>query len=119
MLRTFVMLCFIKLFDCYTHAGQVFRAYASAFTFNHFSEMVNGGWLSLGLSAADYLVVAIGTFTMLGVSLIQRKESVRVQLSRKPFALQATVGVTLFLVTLLFGAYGMGYDASQFIYNRF
>ncbi len=119
VLRTFVMLCFVKLFDCYTRAGLVFKAYASAFTFRHLDEMVSGGWLNLGLSAADYLVVTLGTLTMLGVSLIQRKESVRVQLSGKPFAFRATVGVTLFLVTLLFGAYGMGYDASQFIYNRF
>ena len=51
--------------------------------------------------------------------LIQRRESVRDQLSRKPFALQTGVVMALFLVTLIFGAYGMGYDASQFIYNRF
>ena len=119
VLRTFIMLCFLKLFDCYISAGQVFKAYGSAFTFRHFGEMVTGGWLQLGLSAVDYLIVALGSFTMLFVSLIQRKESVRVQLSRKSFGLQATVGVTLFLVTLIFGAYGMGYDASQFIYNRF
>jgi len=25
----------------------------------------------------------------------------------------------LFLLVLLFGAYGVGYDASQFIYNQF
>jgi hypothetical protein len=27
--------------------------------------------------------------------------------------------VVLFLATMVFGAYGMGYDASQFIYNQF
>ena len=119
VLRTFTMLCFLKLFDCYISAGQVLKAYASAFTFRHFGEMVSGGWLNLGLSAADYTVVFVGSVTILVVSLVQRKESVRVQLSRKPFALQAGLCMTLFLVTLIFGAYGMGYDASQFIYNRF
>lgn len=119
VLRTFIMLCFLKLFDCYVSAGQVFRAYASAFTFRHFGEMVTGGWLNLGLSGLDYLVAGLGSLTILIVSLVQRKESVRVQLSRKPFALQAFVCGSLFVATLIFGAYGMGYDASQFIYNRF
>ena len=117
--RTFTMLCFLKLFDCYVIAGQVFKAYASAFTFRHFGEMVNGGWLNLGLSGLDYLIAGLGSLTILIVSLVQRKESVRVQLSRKPFALQALVCGSLFVAILIFGAYGMGYDASQFIYNRF
>ncbi len=119
VLRTFTMLCFLKLFDCYVSAGQVFKAYASAFTFRHFGEMVNGGWLNLGLSGLDYLIAGLGSLTILIVSLVQRKESVRIQLSRKPFALQALVCGSLFVATLIFGAYGMGYDASQFIYNRF
>ncbi|MBQ1607849.1 MAG: MBOAT family protein, partial [Lachnospiraceae bacterium] len=119
VLRTFTMLCFLKLFDCYQSAGEVFRAYGSAFTMKHFGEIVSGGWLELGLSLADYVVVAVGSVVILTVSLIQRPESVRDQLSRKPFALQAGVVMALFLVTLIFGAYGMGYDASQFIYNRF
>lgn len=119
VLRTFTMLCFLKLFDCYVSAGQVFKAYASAFTFRHFGEMVSGGWLNLGLSGLDYLIAGLGSLTIFIVSLVQRKESVRVQLSRKPFALQAFVCGSLFVATLIFGAYGMGYDASQFIYNRF
>ena len=119
VLRTFTMLCFLKLFDCYQSAGEVFRAYGSAFTFAKLDELVHGGWLQLGMSLADYVVVAVGSVVILTVSLIQRRESVRDQLSRKPFALQAGVVMALFLVTLIFGAYGMGYDASQFIYNRF
>jgi hypothetical protein len=27
--------------------------------------------------------------------------------------------VTLLLIVLIFGAYGIGYDSSQFIYNQF
>ena len=119
VLRTFTMLCFLKLFDCYQSAGEVFRAYGSAFTFAKYGEMVHGGWLELGMSAVDYVVVAVAVLCMLIVSLVQRSESVRVQLWRKPFALRAGLLMTLFLVTLIFGAYGMGYDASQFIYNRF
>ncbi len=119
VLRTFTMLCFLKLFDCYQSAAEVFRAYGSAFTMKHFGELVHGGWLQLGMSVADYVVVAVGSLVILAVSLIQRPESVRLQLSRKPFAFQAGVIMVLFLVTLIFGAYGMGYDASQFIYNRF
>ena len=117
--RTMFILLFLKLFDCYPTAKEVFTAIGSAFTFTKTSEVISGGWLALGLSLTDYIVVACGVFTMLYVSLIQRRESVRVQISKKPFAFRAGVGMALFLVVLIFGAYGVGYDASQFIYNRF
>ena len=118
VLRTFTMLCFLKLFDCYATAGEVFRAFGSAFSEPNPGE-VGANLFSLGLTPWDYLVAGCGALLMLVVSLLQRRESVRLQLSKKSFALRVAVGMGLFLVTLIFGAYGVGYDASQFIYNRF
>ena len=118
VLRTFGMLCFLKLFDCYPSAGGVFRAIGSGFTAFSLSE-VTAGWESLGLSAADYIVAGAGSLLILFVSLLQRRRSVRERLSEKSFALRAGVMIALFTATLIFGAYGIGYDASQFIYNRF
>ena len=61
----------------------------------------------------------MGTVIMLVISLIQRKGSVRDQLAAKPYPLRFVLWYGLFLVVLLMGAYGIGYDASQFIYNQF
>jgi hypothetical protein len=56
---------------------------------------------------------------MLAVSMVERRESVRSFLARKPYAVRCGAYMTLFFATLLFGRYGVGFDAQQFIYNRF
>ena len=50
-----------------------------------------------------------------------RKErgSVREMLMARPYLVRTLVWTGLFVAVLLIGAYGAGYDASQFIYNRF
>ena len=56
---------------------------------------------------------------LLGVSLVQRSGSVRAKVGALPYPARFVVWYGLFLVVLLMGAYGIGYDASQFIYNQF
>ena len=82
-------------------------------------ELGNGGLLKLGISAADYGILLIGTGLLLGVSLAGRKGSVREKIAQKPAAVRFLIWYGLFLSVLVFGAYGEGYDASQFIYNQF
>lgn len=75
--------------------------------------------MNIGLTAADYIVLSIGVVTMLVVSLVQRRGSVREALYAKSPAVQLGVVYLLLFSVLIFGAYGLGYDASQFIYNQF
>ncbi len=56
---------------------------------------------------------------MLMVSLIQRKGSVRARIAAQPWAVRFLLWSGLFVTVLIFGAYGQGFDASQFIYNQF
>ena len=56
---------------------------------------------------------------MLLVSLSQRSGSVREKIAQRPYAVRFAVWYGLFLIVLLMGIYGVGYDASQFIYNQF
>ena len=59
------------------------------------------------------------TMLMLAVSLIQRRGSVRERLAERPLALRWAVFGALLLAVVVFGAYGIGFDANQFIYNQF
>ena len=56
---------------------------------------------------------------MLKVSLLQNRGSVREQIFRLPYPARFAIYYGLFLIIILMGAYGIGYDASQFIYNQF
>ncbi len=117
--RTFLLICVLNLFDCYPTLSGTFGAFASIFTAGNWSVLWDGSLLSIGLSALDYGILAIGTAVMLGVSLVQRSGGVREKIAAKPYPVRFVLWYGLFLAVLLAGAYGVGYDASQFIYNQF
>jgi hypothetical protein len=75
--------------------------------------------LKLGLTMLDYGIVLFGIVLMFAVSLIQEKKgSIRELLWEKPL-LRYVLVITLLVITLLMGSYGIGYNASNFIYNQF
>lgn len=117
--RTFLLMCSIRILDCYRNVGISFKMYFSMFTNWNFGEIFNGGLLGLGLKKSDYIVLIFGIIIMTVFSLIQRKGSVREQLTEKSDVLQYAVGIALFVSIITFGAYGIGYDSNQFIYNQF
>lgn len=119
MLRTFLLVSCLNLFDCYATVSETMRAFASIFTAGNWNILFNGTLLNIGLKQTDYLVLLIGTFVMLLVSVIQRKGSIRDRLNEKPYILRAFIWGILVICILVFGTYGIGYDSSQFIYNRF
>ena len=70
--------------------------------------------MNIGLSGADYLVLVVGLIIVLGVSLAKlRVGSVREVLSQKPAVVWYGMMAIMFLVIIVFGAYGVGYDSSQ------
>lgn len=79
----------------------------------------DGSLLGLGLGGLDYVILAAGTVLLILVSLLQRTGSVREKIAAKPYPVRFVLWYGLFLTVLLMGAYGIGYDASQFIYNQF
>lgn len=119
VLRTFLLMSALRMFDCYKDVPLTFKMFGTMFTNWNIDELFSGTMLELGVSVMDYIIIVIGIMIMLGVSLIQRKGSVRDQIFAKPRVLRYVVVYTLLFGTLLLGAYGFGYDASQFIYNQF
>lgn len=117
--RTFLLICALNLFDCYVAVSDTFRAFATMFTASNWEILWNGALLKIGLTMADYAVVFIGVLIMLAVSLIQTKENVRDKIASYPYPVRFAVWFGLFIIVLIFGAYGIGYDSSQFIYNQF
>ena len=102
------------------------------------------GILNIGMSASDYILVAAGCALMLWVSIVnyraasvkpakakaepadcggrsrkQVKLPFREALAARPEALQYAVILLIFFCVIIFGAYGVGFDSNQFIYNQF
>ena len=117
--RTFMLICCLNMFDCYSSVADTIRSLCSVFTETDLSILWNGALLELGLSMTDYCVLIFGIVILIAVSVIQRKGRVRDKIAKKPYPVRYILWTGLFIVTLLMGAYGVGYDSSQFIYNRF
>lgn len=119
ILRTLLLMSCLRSFDCYRDVPLTFRMFGSMFTDRNWRVLWDGSLLELGLSPLDYGILAAGVVLLVIVSLVQRKGSVRERIAAKSYPVRFAVWFGLFLTVLLMGAYGVGYDASQFIYNQF
>jgi len=119
VIRTVLLMSCLRTFDCYRDVPLTFRMFGTMFTARNWNILWDGSLLGLGLGGADFAVLFLGLILLLAVSLIQRRGNVRERIAAKPFWVRFAVWYGLFLLTLLLGAYGAGYDASQFIYNQF
>lgn len=119
VVRTVMIMSCLRTFDCYRDVPLTLRMFGTMFTARNWKILWDGSLLGLGLTGWDYLILALGTLLLIFVSMLQRSGSVRARIAQKPYAARVAVWYGLFLATLLLGAYGIGYDASQFIYNQF
>ena len=81
--------------------------------------LTNGVLLKLGLDGMDWNVLIVSLGVLLAVSCLQRKMSVRQALESHSFWIRYPVYIIAVLVILIFGIYGPGYSAAQFLYMQF
>lgn len=119
MIRTYLLVCCLNLFDCYSNVADTFRAFRSMLCVANWQILFNGGLLNIGLSYLDYGILAGAVLLMSLVSILKCKTSARDFIAVKPYPVRFAVWFGLFVLVLLMGTYGIGYDSSQFIYNQF
>lgn len=119
VVRTILLMSCLRTFDCYRDVPLTFRMLGTMFTAKNWNVLWDGSLMNIGLNAVDYVILVCGVVLLIVVSLIQRKGKVRDQVAGLAYPLRFVIWYGLFLTILLMGAYGVGYDASQFIYNQF
>lgn len=118
--RMFWLMNLIRACDLFPNVGEYFRRLGSVVTDFNFHILWDGTMMNLGLTGLDYVILCVSIVLMFCVSLSQEKKgSVREQIWQKPAAIRWAVFFALFVVIVLMGSYGIGYDASNFIYNQF
>lgn len=119
IVRTFLLMGCLRMLDCYRDAAATFRMFVSMFTNFHISSLTAQGFLELEVTGFQYATVGIGCLVMLMVSITSIKGSVREQLEERAFVVRYGLMALLLVSVVMLGAYGYGYDSSQFIYNQF
>lgn len=119
VIRTIFIMSCLRSFDCYRNVPVTFKMLGTMFTTWNWNILWDGSLMQLGLTGTDYLILLAGTVLLIAVSMLQRKGKVRDQIAACPYVARVAIWYGLFLVVLLTGVYGIGYEASQFIYNQF
>ena len=109
----------LRMFDCYRDVTVTIKMFFSMFTTWNISALWDGSMLALGLTVTDYMIILFGVVLIFVVSMLQRKKQVRERILALPYPARVAMWLTLFVIVLLAGAYGQGYDESSFIYNQF
>ncbi len=118
MLRTFLLMGTIRVLDCYRNVPLTFKMLSTIFYRFNYGDLFHGALSVLGLNAGDWLVIFIGCIIMFVVSFLGLRKSVRERLWERPIFSNVLFG-SLILCIIVLGAYGIGYEEAQFIYNQF
>ena len=116
--RTFLLMGLIRSLDCYANVPLSFRMWGSMLTTFNYRNCFGGGILDLGLEIKDYVIIALAVAVVAVVAKLSEKRDIREWLLGKT-ALSLTLSAAILIAIILFGAYSIGYDASQFIYTQF
>lgn len=82
--------------------------------------LINGGLLKLGLDVQDLWVLLFSSLVLLTVSLMQESGiQVRETLSKQNLLFRWIIYLAAIFSLILFGVYGLNYNASDFIYRGF
>ncbi len=118
--RTFFLMGAVRILDCYRDVPVTFKAFASMFyDFSHWSDLFDGSFMDkLGLALPVWILVGLATVLIFFVSRAGKEIPVADRLASRP-ALWTLSCLGLAIAVLIFGSYGIGFDAGAFIYQTF
>jgi len=119
IVRTFLLMSLIRTLDIYPGVGAYFKMMGTVLTDFRLNSLIAGGLTQLGLSAADYIIAAAGLTLLIIIGTLQKKTDIRELLERRALPVRYCIYLAIVFSIIIFGAYGEGYDAAQFIYNQF
>lgn len=119
IVRTFFLVCIGDLFFRAVSVGDAFAMLGKAVSVWNPFVLWNGAMFELGLDRVE-MMIAVGSLIQLWiVSLLQRTGSVRDRIAGKVLPVRWVIWYALLFGVILFGCYGPGYSAGEFIYQGF
>lgn len=113
---TFLIVSILWSFFIWPDTIQACQMIGSIFTqFNYQQLFQNIG--NLGLNFANYIVLIISTILVFIYD--GKKNKINEMIKKRTPEIKLILAITMVLVIMVFGIYGIGFDASEFIYNKF
>jgi len=118
-IATFLLFSFSFIFFRSESLISAIRMLRNCFVYNPW-KIFDGSLLSFGLKWNDYLIILLSLLLVLSVSILnERGIRIRERIDRQDTWFRWVVYISAIMAVLIFGMYGPGYDASEFIYFKF
>ena len=115
-----VLVCFAWIFFRSNNIKEAYFAMVQIFTKFSAGSLKLGKIAELGMDKANVIVLLSAVVVLFVVSVIAEKDSAAFEkLEKRNFAVRWIIYLFLLFAVLIFGVYGPGYEASQFIYFQF
>ncbi|HOO29084.1 MAG TPA: MBOAT family protein, partial [Lachnospiraceae bacterium] len=118
IVKTFWLMAFLRIFDISKNVDAAFETMKYMFM-EIPSFRLSAVFADLNLPAEEFAVACAAILILFCVSMLQRSGSLRERIFRLPIPLQWCVLSALVGAVVIFGFYGRGFDAQQFIYLQF
>lgn len=120
MLRTFSLVCFGRILFKADTVTDAFQIYKSIFTKFNPWILFDGSIYTYGLSEKQVRVLAAAILVLLIVSIIQESGiKIREKIAEQNIVFRWGVCYAAIFVVLIFGMYGTGFSAGDFIYMKY
>lgn len=117
---TFILVDFAWTFFRATSIQEAFEIIRSSFAVFNPWVLFDGTLYTLGLSKVEFWVMVMSILVLLGVDILHVKGiSIRESVLKQPLVIRWGLYYTAILAILIFGVYGPGYNAANFIYFQF
>lgn len=115
-LLTFLLVSLLWCFYVWPDARTAMEMLGSVFTVFNYGGLISG-IAAMGLTAGDWIVLA-AALVLLGIFDVRQDRFKAAFAAMRPAGKTAVICV-LALTVLVFGMYGIGFNASEFIYSQF
>ena len=121
IIRTFLIVCGSCVFDIADGFADGIRMLGKCLTPTLGPTTHLGTGVDLGLESLDWIVAACGLLIIFAVSLYQERSGkhVRESLDKQTLWLQWTLTMGCLFAVIIFGMYGPGVAANEFVYMQF
>ena len=113
---TFLIVSFLWAFFVWPTTLEALQMIGSVFTTFNYTDLFSN-ILNLGLNLADYIVLIIAVILLIIYDLKRKWINTKIKNLKPEQKLILFAG--LVWIILIFGMYGIGFNASEFIYNKF
>lgn len=114
ILFTYLLISLLWIFFIYPDNIVALKKLVTIFTTFKLKSLINNIF-NLGLNFKNFLVLIISTLMLLIIDYKKDTlKNINISLEKK-----LVINLTLFLLILVFGVYGIGFEVDEFIYSRF